>query len=99
VKSISKNKAKTHILILVVCFLLTSVLLSAATGAKPTFKPYELKSKYEEMLFFDFDGDDLDDIIAIDEPNLLFFFQDSKHGFPKTPGLTYFLGARPSQLR
>jgi hypothetical protein len=48
------------------------------------------------MLFLDFDGDNLDDIVTIDEPNLVFFFQDRKHGFGKGPHLIYSLGDEPS---
>jgi hypothetical protein len=65
-------------------------------GANPSFTQYELKSSYNELLFFDFDGDGLDDIILIDEPNLIFFLQNSKNGFTNTPNLIYSLGGDPS---
>ena len=71
---------------------------SKVFGAKPTFRSYELKSTYDELLFADFNGDSLDDIIVIDEPNLVFFFQDSKHGFAKKPDLVYSLGDKPSVI-
>jgi hypothetical protein len=67
-----------------------------AFGAKPQFRWYELKSTCNELLFSDFDGDGLEDIIAIEEPNLVFFFQDDKNGFTNTPNLVYSLGDNPS---
>ena len=67
-------------------------------GAEPTFSSYELRSAHEELLFSDFDGDGLDDIIMIDEPNLILFFQDRKNGFPKDPHLVYPLGDQPAVL-
>ena len=66
--------------------------------ANPTFSSYELRAKHEEILFLDFDGDKLDDIVAIDEPNLVFFFQNRKHGFGKDPHLIYSLGDEPSVI-
>jgi hypothetical protein len=85
-------------LFLVVYFLAIAGLPSKVFGAKPSFKSYELKSTYDELLFADFDGDGLDDIIVIDEPNLVFFFQDSKHGFTKNPNLVCSLGDKPSVI-
>ena len=66
-------------------------LLPEAVGAEPKFNSYELKSKGGEILSFDFDGDRLNDIIVIDEPNLVFFFQDPTYGFAKNPNLVYSL--------
>lgn len=75
---------------------LAGVFPAEAFGAKPSFKYYELESDYKEMFFSDFDGDGLDDIIVIDEPNLVFFFQDRKSGFGKKPDIYYSLGDEPS---
>ena len=97
-KSTSKTKAQAYILILVVCCLATDRLSLQAVAAKPLFKSYELKSKHKEIMWFDFDGDGLDDIITIDESNLRFFFQDAKHGFSKNANLVYALGDKPSVL-
>ncbi len=80
------------------CILVTTVLLPNTTWAKSSFRQYELKSTYSELLFSDLDGDGLDDIIVIKEPNLAFFFQDGKKGFTKAPNLIYSLGDSPSVI-
>jgi len=98
VKSLSNNKVKINLLVLATWFFVNGVFLLEGLGAKPAFRSYELKSKYEEILSFDFDGDGLDDIIVIDEPNLAFFLQDSRGGFTKTPNFVYSLGDRPSVI-
>jgi len=92
------KKAKYSILALIVCLLVMDGLSPEAVVAKPRFGSYELKSKHEEMLFSDFDGDGLDDIVIIDEPNLVFFFQNPKRGFAKNPDLVYSLGDKPSVI-
>jgi hypothetical protein len=89
---------KYNILFFIGCFLVAAGLPSKVLGAKPSFKSYELKSTYDELLFADFDGDGLDDIIVIEEPNLVFFFQDPKRGFLKTANLVYSLGDKPSVI-
>jgi hypothetical protein len=89
---------KYDILVFVVCFLLANGLPSKVLDAKSTFRSYEIKSDYKEILFSDFDGDGLDDIILINEPNIVFFFQDSKDGFTKAPNLVYSLENRPSVI-
>jgi hypothetical protein len=98
VKSILQNEVRKHFLSLAVLFFVTGVFSSAAFGAKPTFKSYELKSNYKQIEFFDFDGDNLDDIILINEPNLVFFFQDSKGGFAETGNLVYSLADKPAVI-
>jgi hypothetical protein len=90
------TKRNIHIVALISSLLLISGLSPAAVEAKPTFGSYELRSKHEEILFLDFDGDKLDDIVVIDEPNLVFFFQDHRHGFGKDPHLIYALDGEPS---
>ncbi|MHC4478112.1 MAG: FG-GAP repeat domain-containing protein [Planctomycetota bacterium] len=92
------KKRKYDIVFLVVCFLAIAGSPSKVLGAKPSFKSYELKSACHELLFADFDGDGLDDIIVIDEPNLVFFFQDAKRGFTKTANLVYSLADMPSVI-
>jgi hypothetical protein len=87
---------KYNILVSVMCFLMVTTLPLKVLGANPSFMRYELKSSYNELLFSDFDGDGLDDIIIIDGPNLVFFFQDGKNGFTNTPNLIYSLGSNPS---
>jgi hypothetical protein len=98
VKSVCKNTVKINLVVLAVLFFVTGVFGLQALGAKPKFGSYELKAQYKELFFPDFDGDGLDDIIAIDEPNLVFFFQDTKHGFAKNPDLVYSLGLKPSVI-
>jgi hypothetical protein len=93
-----RTKGNIHIAAIISSLLLMGGPSPMATGAKSTFSSYELRSKHEEMLFLDFDGDNLDDIVVIDEPNLVFFFQDRKHGFPKDPHLIYSLGDEPSVI-
>jgi hypothetical protein len=63
--------------------------LSAEAAAKPKFKSYELKSKHDEILIFDLNGDGLDDIGVIAEPNLVFFLQDARKGFSGKSELVY----------
>ena len=45
---------------------------------------------------FDFNGNGLNDIIIIDEPNLVFFFQDPKRGYTKEPHLIYTFDDKPT---
>jgi len=92
------KRAEYNILILIVCFLAMAGLAPTATAAKTRFTSYELELGYGEILFSDFNRDDLDDIIIINEPNLVFFFQDPKNGFTKTPNLVYSLGDKPSVI-
>jgi hypothetical protein len=91
-----QNGIRIHFLSLAALFSVTVGLASEAAGAKPTFKAYNLKSKYEAIHFFYFNGDGLDDIVLISEPNLVFFFQDSRSGFGGNPDLFYWLGDKPS---
>ena len=97
-KSILQNKVRIQLFALTVLFFATCGFPSAALEAKYTFKSYDLKSNYEQIQFSDFDGDGLDDIILINEPNLIFFFQDSKGGFATTPHLVYSLADKPSVI-
>ncbi|MHC4655375.1 MAG: FG-GAP repeat domain-containing protein [Planctomycetota bacterium] len=93
-----QNEIRIHFLVLAALFFVAFGFTSQVFGAKPAFKSYNLKSKYEEVHFFDFSGDGLDDILVINEPNLFFFFQDSPHGFAEDPSLVYFLGDKPSVI-
>lgn len=97
-KSILQNEFRIQFFALAVLFFVTGGFPSAALGAKPTFKSYNLKSNYEQIQFFDFDGDGLDDIILINEPNLVFFFQNPKGGFTTAPNFVYSLADKPSVL-
>jgi hypothetical protein len=98
VKSTLRNEFKIHFLSLVALFSVTVGLATEAAGAKSTFKAYNLKSKYEDIHFFDFNGDGLDDIVLISEPNLVFFFQNSARGFAGNPDLVCSLGDKPSVI-
>ncbi|MHC4757013.1 MAG: hypothetical protein ACYTBP_18000, partial [Planctomycetota bacterium] len=82
------KKRNMHILIRSFCFCM-ALGLSAETAAKTKFKSYELKSKHDEILIFDLNGDSLDDIVVIAEPNLVFFLQDARKGFPGKSDLVY----------
>jgi len=98
VKSMFHNEVRIHILVLAVFLFVTAGFPLKAPGAKPTFKSYNLQSKYEDVRFFDFSGDGLDDILVIDEPNLVFFFQDPVRGFAGSPDLVYWPGDKPSVI-
>ena len=91
--------AKGYICIAVAVLWGMSGLSLGAGKSKVKFSSYELKAKTGEILLFDFDGDGLDDIVVINEPNLIFFFQDRKNGFHKEPALIYSTGDKPSVLR
>ena len=97
-KSKFQNEIRMHFLVFAALLFVTAGFPLEALGAKPTFKSYNLKSKYEEVHFFDFSGDGLDDILVINEPNLVFFFQDSARGFAGKPDLVYSLGDKPSVI-
>ena len=92
------KKAKCEILFLLVCFLVAGGLPLKAFGAKPVFKPYELDTEIRDILYFDFDGDGLDDIIAKGAENLIFFFQDAKAGFSNKPDLIYSPTDKPAVI-
>jgi len=98
VKSISQNEVRIHFLFLAALFFIAVLNASAAPGAKSTFKSYDLKSNYEQIQLFDFDGDGFDDIVLINEPNLIIFFQDSQGGFPTNPHLVYSFVDKPSVI-
>ena len=98
VKSMFQNDVRIHFLVLAAMFFVTFGFTSQVFGAKPTFTSYNLESKYEEVRYFDFSGDGLDDILVINEPNLVFFFQDSARGFSGNPDLVYSLGDNPSVI-
>jgi hypothetical protein len=87
-----------HFLVLAALFLAIAGSPLEAFGAKPVFKSYNLESKYKDVYFFDFSGDGLDDILVINEPNLVFFFQDSARGFAGKPDLVYSLDGKPSVI-
>ncbi len=97
-KSMFQNEVRIHFLVFAALFSVTAGFSLEALGAKPAFTSYNLKSKYEEVHFFDFSGDGLDDILVINEPNLFFFFQDSSRGFAENPDLVYSLGDKPSVI-
>ena len=66
--------------------------------SKPVFTSSEIEGKGSEIVFCDLDGDRLKDILLIDEPNLVIFFQDAKKGFGKKPDTVYGLGDAPSAV-
>ena len=79
-------------------FFLLVGFTSTAFGAAPSFKSYTLDSNYEQFIFSDFSGDGLDDIVLINEPNIVFFVQDSELGFAGNPDLVYSLADKPSVI-
>ncbi len=97
-KSIFQNEVRVHTLVLAALFFVIAGFGLEASGVKPAFKSYELKSKCEDVHFFDFSGDGLDDILLINEPNLVFFFQDTARGFAGKPDLVYWPGDKPSVI-
>lgn len=97
-KSMFQNVIRIHFLVFAALFSVIAGFPLEARGAKPAFTSYNLESKYEEDHFFDFSGDGLDDIVVINEPNLVFFFQDSARGFAEKPDLVYSLGDKPSVI-
>ena len=64
--------------------------------SKPVFTSREIEGKGSEIIFCDLDGDRLKDILLIDEPNLVIFFQDAGRGFARNPDLVYGIGDTPS---
>jgi hypothetical protein len=54
-----QNETRTHFLVFTALFSVTAGLPLQVLGAKPAFTSYNLKSKYEEVHFFDFSGDGL----------------------------------------
>lgn len=90
--------AKGYICIVAAVLWGVSGLSLGAGKSKIKFSTYELKAKTGEILHFDFDGDGLNDIVVINEPNLIFFFQNHKGGFANEPELVYSMGDRASIL-
>ena len=72
------------------------ILVSPLALAASKFRSNEIKGEGSEIVFCDLDGDHLKDILLIDEPNLVFFFQDARRGFAQNPDLVYTLGDAPS---
>ncbi len=91
-------QARLCVPLLVVILLTTTAPSSDAAKSKVKFKSYDLNSKPSEILTFDFDGDNLDDIILIDKANLLVFFQDRRKGFRESVQLVCSLGDKPSVI-
>jgi len=44
------------------------------------------------------DGDQLQEVVLVDRPNLSIFYQDPKRGFNKDPDQRYELGGQPAVL-
>jgi len=74
-----------------------SGLSPEAAGSEVRFNSYKLKTSWWQVESLDFDGNGLEDLVAIDykEQNLSFFFQDAETGFPEAPQLTYSFGDTP----
>jgi len=75
---------------------MTGQLQAAIPGVE--FDIIELRSQYKEMLLFDYNRDNFDDIILSDKQNLICFLQDSLCGFTSIPQLIYPLGNKPMLL-
>jgi len=75
-----------------------SGLSPEAAGSEVRFNSYKLKTSWWQVESLDFDGNGLEDLVAIDykEQNLSFFFQDAETGFPEAPQLTYSFGDTPT---
>jgi len=77
-------------------FLCIIILVCPLAAAAPEFRSSEIQGRGSEILFCDLDGDHLKDILLVDEPNLVLFFQDAARGFARSPDLVYELGEAPS---
>jgi len=69
---------------------------SPTAFARTAFSSSQIEGWGSEILFCDLDGDHLKDILLIDEPNVVVFFQDAKGGFGREPDTVYGLGNAPS---
>jgi hypothetical protein len=78
--------------------LLTAVLTVSAGGAKVQYKECPIQGAGKEAIFCDLDGDRLKDLVLIDEPNLLVFYQDAERGFAGKPDQVCHLGSQPALL-
>ena len=81
------------VMLMALCLVISACPLVLS---KPAFTSSEIEGKGSEIVFCDLDGDRLKDILLIDEPNLVIFFQDARRGFPGKPDLLYELGDAPS---
>ena len=86
--------------IFVAFFCAASRSSAARAASEVEFGSSELKVKWSEIEACDFDGDGLDDLLAIDSENqnLLFFIQEARTGFSEDPQNTYSLGDAPLLL-
>jgi len=89
-----KKKGIYFFILIVVLFPSSFCLGAASRGAG--FQLFKLKYAGQEILPVDFNGDNLEDIIIVDEPNLLFFFQREGDGFGEEADLVYSLGDKPA---
>jgi hypothetical protein len=78
--------------------VVTAVLTVSAAGAKIRYQECPVHGPSEEALFCDLDGDGLKDILLIDEPNLLVFYQDAEKGFAGKPNQVCRLGGKPALI-
>ncbi len=77
----------------VLCLVIS---MGSLVFSKPVFKSSEIEANGSELVFCDLDGDRLKDILLIDEPHLVLFFQDVGRGFAGNRPLVYALGDTPS---
>jgi hypothetical protein len=64
--------------------------------AKPRFRSSELEGRGSEVICCDLDGDQFQEVVLVDGPNLSIFYQDSKRGFNRDPDQRYELGVQPA---
>jgi hypothetical protein len=70
----------------------------SAAGAEVQYREYRVQGPGEEALFCDLDGDRLKDIVLLDEPNLLVFYQDAEKGFAAQPNQVCRPADRPAVI-
>jgi len=72
-----------------------SLLACSLAQAKPKFNASEVAGPCQQLIICDLDGDDLKDLVLMDDTNLSIFYQDPKRGFTREPQQTYRLEPRP----
>lgn len=75
----------------------TAAALTVSTaGAKMTYRESVARGSATEAFFCDLDGDHLQDMVLISEPNLLLFYQDREKGFTEKPDQVCRLESKPA---
>jgi hypothetical protein len=70
-------------------------LACSGVQAKPKFKASEVAGRSSELMIGDLNGDGLQDLVLMDDPNLTIFYQDPDRGFTREPQQSHRLERRP----